>query len=181
VRGARVLDVGCGSGILSMFAARGGAASVVGLDASERIAGFARKVGQTRARAQWGFGCSSPRRRFACCLGGGCALAAAGAGPQWWRCPQPLPPWSRQQSIALPDPPSPHPKNVAANGLDRESGGPVSIVTGRVERVTDIGSDQVRGRRPAAPAPRRPGGGGRFVAARAGGPPAGLPSEFGPH
>ncbi|GBF96074.1 arginine N-methyltransferase-like [Raphidocelis subcapitata] len=76
IKGARVLDVGCGSGILSMFAALGGAASVVGLDASERIAGFARK-------------------------------------------------------------------NVAANGLDRESGGPVSIVTGRVEQVADIGSEQV--------------------------------------
>ena len=46
VRGARVLDVGCGTGILSMFAARGGAAAVVGLDGSERIAGFARQVRQ---------------------------------------------------------------------------------------------------------------------------------------
>lgn len=43
VRGARVLDVGCGTGVLSMFAARGGAAAVVGLDGSERIAGFARQ------------------------------------------------------------------------------------------------------------------------------------------
>ena len=44
MNGARVLDVGCGTGILSMFAARGGAATVVGLDASERIAGFAQQV-----------------------------------------------------------------------------------------------------------------------------------------
>jgi 2-polyprenyl-3-methyl-5-hydroxy-6-metoxy-1,4-benzoquinol methylase len=43
--GARVLDVGCGTGILSMFAARGGAAAVVALDGSDRIAGFARQVG----------------------------------------------------------------------------------------------------------------------------------------
>lgn len=41
IRGARVLDVGCGTGILSMFAARAGAAAVVALDGSERIAGFA--------------------------------------------------------------------------------------------------------------------------------------------
>ena len=44
MNGARVLDVGCGTGILSMFAARGGAASVVGLEASDRMAGFARQV-----------------------------------------------------------------------------------------------------------------------------------------
>ena len=42
VRGARVLDVGCGTGVLSMFAARGGARAVVAVDGSERIAGFAR-------------------------------------------------------------------------------------------------------------------------------------------
>jgi protein arginine N-methyltransferase 3 len=49
LKGARVLDVGCGTGILSMFAARGGAAGVVGLEASERMAGFARQVRARRA------------------------------------------------------------------------------------------------------------------------------------
>lgn len=39
-----MLDVGCGTSILSLFAARGGAQKVVGLDGSERIAGFARQV-----------------------------------------------------------------------------------------------------------------------------------------
>lgn len=37
MRGAKVLDVGCGTGILSMCAARGGAAAVVGIDGSEQV------------------------------------------------------------------------------------------------------------------------------------------------
>lgn len=44
MQGATVLDVGCGTSILSLFAARGGASAVVGLDGSECIAGFARQV-----------------------------------------------------------------------------------------------------------------------------------------
>ncbi|KAF6259626.1 S-adenosyl-L-methionine-dependent methyltransferase [Scenedesmus sp. NREL 46B-D3] len=44
LRGARLLDVGCGSSILCLFGARGGAASVVGLDGSARIADCARQV-----------------------------------------------------------------------------------------------------------------------------------------
>jgi ribosomal protein L11 methylase PrmA len=49
MQGARLLDVGCGTSILSMFGAQGGAAAVVGLDGSDRIANCARQVGAVRA------------------------------------------------------------------------------------------------------------------------------------
>jgi ribosomal protein L11 methylase PrmA len=42
--GATVIDVGCGTGILSIFAAQAGAARVIGIDASRDIPKIARKI-----------------------------------------------------------------------------------------------------------------------------------------
>ncbi len=44
LKGATVLDVGCGTGVLSMFAARGGAEKVFAVDGSPEIAQVARKI-----------------------------------------------------------------------------------------------------------------------------------------
>jgi len=42
IQGKNVLDIGCGTGILSMFAARGGASAVVGVDGAKHIAEVAK-------------------------------------------------------------------------------------------------------------------------------------------
>ncbi|GFH25311.1 protein arginine N-methyltransferase, partial [Haematococcus lacustris] len=50
LRGKVVMDLGCGSGILSLFAARAGAARVVALEASQRMAMLAQKARQAGQR-----------------------------------------------------------------------------------------------------------------------------------
>ncbi|XP_074274583.1 putative protein arginine N-methyltransferase 3 [Silene latifolia] len=44
MNGAAVLDVGCGTGILSLFAAKAGASRVIAVDASEKMAAVATKI-----------------------------------------------------------------------------------------------------------------------------------------
>lgn len=52
IRGKTVLDIGCGTGILSLFAARGGASKVVGVDGSARIADYARRIAATNGMSR---------------------------------------------------------------------------------------------------------------------------------
>jgi protein arginine N-methyltransferase 3 len=46
-RGAIVMDVGCGTGVLSLFAARAGAKRVIAVEASMKIADKAEAIFQT--------------------------------------------------------------------------------------------------------------------------------------
>ncbi len=71
LKGATVLDVGCGTGILSLFARRAGASRVIGIDGSGPIAQMAQEI-------------------------------------------------------------------CAANGAGGDDAGPVSIVTGKVEELTEL-------------------------------------------
>ncbi|DBB07799.1 hypothetical protein WJX82_004343 [Trebouxia sp. C0006] len=56
IKGASVLDVGCGTGILSMFAAEGGATKVIGVDGSTRIADVAERLVAANGLASTGGG-----------------------------------------------------------------------------------------------------------------------------
>lgn len=89
VQGAVVLDVGCGTGILSLFAARAGAKRVVGVDASAQIVAVARRVARdngylklagtaARAGAGAGAGASADAARGGDSTGGSAASHAPG-------------------------------------------------------------------------------------------------------
>lgn len=63
LRDAVVLDVGCGTGILSLFAAKAGAAKVVAVDASEKIAAVAAKIAEDNGYLEGSSGGTHPPAR----------------------------------------------------------------------------------------------------------------------
>lgn len=132
MRGSVVLDVGCGTGILSLFSSRAGAARVIGVDGSERIASFARcevRVARSAAHDVARRGMARPRAlhgQLACehapCADG--AMHRACAGGTLHACRQ----------------------HAALAGLGAEQGGPLSVVSGKLEQLPGLpgGVTQVR-------------------------------------
>ncbi|KAL2478205.1 putative protein arginine N-methyltransferase 3 [Forsythia ovata] len=59
LRGAVVMDVGCGTGILSLFAAQGGASRVIAVEASEKMAAVATQIAKDNSLLRSGFPRSS--------------------------------------------------------------------------------------------------------------------------
>lgn len=130
MHGAKVLDVGCGTGILSMCAARGGAAAVVGIDGSEQVGrGRGRRGRGANAGLHWVAACT-------CCvmhmLSG--SLPVTQLEPSEIRdavcdlqmCPQPDLPLPQIAKYAR--------ANVEANGL----AGKVTIVSSKVEALDSL-------------------------------------------
>ncbi|XP_022864409.1 probable protein arginine N-methyltransferase 3 [Olea europaea var. sylvestris] len=62
LRGAIVMDVGCGTGILSLFAAQGGASRVIAVEASEKMAAVATQIAKDNGFLRSGFPRSSGQR-----------------------------------------------------------------------------------------------------------------------
>ncbi|GFS38944.1 protein arginine methyltransferase 3 [Actinidia rufa] len=65
LHGAAVLDVGCGTGILSLFAAQAGASSVIAVEASEKMASVATEIAKNNGLLWSG----SPNNRISQCTG----------------------------------------------------------------------------------------------------------------
>ncbi|KAL6989722.1 Protein arginine N-methyltransferase 3 [Sarracenia purpurea var. burkii] len=65
LRGAAVLDVGCGTGILSLFAAQAGASSVIAVEASDKMAAVATQIAKDNGILWSG----SPNDRITQCTG----------------------------------------------------------------------------------------------------------------
>lgn len=117
IKGANVLDVGCGSAILSMFAARGGAATVVGMPDLHlppvhhcSYSMLCQLFNMLMAR--WCQGCLPSSQ----VLWAGPCAGVDGS--------EKIAKYARA--------------NCSVNGLGSDAGGPVTILTGRVETVEEL-------------------------------------------
>lgn len=135
MQGATVLDVGCGTGILSMFAAEGGAAKIIGMHTAADCVASIALVMCCRMFHYYHQLCSShiagkssSARRMSyttsCFVGWHLSLQPAGVDGS-----------TRIADVAE--------RLVAANGLASSGGGPITIMRGRLEQLPSLPVEQV--------------------------------------